>query len=180
MRTRCPKGDIHLPSEGAGGRWLDRMVQLLSWLGALVLLFIALSVSVATLSRYFLNEPLAWTIELNSQMLLFMTFLGLALVTRENGHVRLEIISADRFPRVARVLDGMADITGLAISAVLFGASLWITVDSYVKGTIAVSILPVPRWIYLSVIPVGSLLTVLQYLRQFMTGTRVFDKDGGI
>ena len=54
----------------------DCFLGLMAFLAALLIVFIMLGVVVEVLSRFFLNKPIFWMIEVIECALLYITFLG--------------------------------------------------------------------------------------------------------
>lgn len=142
--------------------WLENAFAVLSAGG---LAWITLTTTVAVLGRYFLNQPLAWTIELSEYLLVYITFLAGGYITREDVHVRLEIGTGWLGPKGIRTLDTIWDAAGCVIFLIMTGAGAWLTWESYVKGIVLETNLPVPRWLAIGIIPIGACMVSLRYLR---------------
>lgn len=150
-------------------RWAEELALAAA---ALIIGWIAVSVSTSVFARLLWNRPLSWTIEVSEYGLLFMTFLSIAAISRSHGHVRLEVVSEFANPRLANILD----LFGLALGSVL-GWSLGlvtflVTYSDFGRGTRMDKILPVSRWIIVSAIPVGLLLFGAEQTRQFLKSLR--------
>ena len=55
--------------------FFDRIIVLMSIVAGILLVFAMLIISGAVFSRYFLNRPIGWVIEISEYIILFITFL---------------------------------------------------------------------------------------------------------
>jgi TRAP-type C4-dicarboxylate transport system permease small subunit len=156
---------------------VDGVADLLCNLFAIALGVIVLAVCADIILRNLGLTSFPWTIELTEYVLYGGTFLAAPRVLRSAGHVRVEIVH-DLVPRsVGRLLDRVADLLGLGISAVLlwFGAAT--AIDAYRSGMIQFKNLIVPEWILLTPIPVGCALLCVEFLLR-LGGVRRATKIG--
>ena len=70
--------------------------------------------------RYFFNSPLLWGTEVTEILLLYITFLGMAWVFKEDGHVVIDVFTGKVSGRRKRILNG--------VSYVLVGTVSWILI----------------------------------------------------
>lgn len=82
------------------------------------LCLIVLSTSLGVLFRYGLDSPLTWSNELGMLSLLWLTFVGAALLYREKGHIAVDMLS--------RSLPRQAQRTLSSVLIVLMAASIGI------------------------------------------------------
>ncbi|MFT5180258.1 MAG: TRAP-type C4-dicarboxylate transport system permease small subunit [Alphaproteobacteria bacterium] len=80
---------------------LDRFVALI------VLPAIFLVVITDVFLRYVFNAPLIWGLEFNEWMLLMIFALAIPECTRQNGHIRMELVVANMPPRVQAAFDAV-------------------------------------------------------------------------
>ena len=74
-------------------RTFDRILDSLAAMAGGLILFACLIVSYEVFMRYFLNSPTSWTLEISEYCLLWITFLGTAWLLREDGHVKVDLLS---------------------------------------------------------------------------------------
>jgi TRAP-type transport system small permease protein len=99
----------------------------LRWALALCMLVIVAAVGAGILFRYALGAPLFWTDEVARFALIWMTFLGAAvLMFVEGGHITVDVLLARVRPSTRRAMALVADLFVLAISAVVVvGSYFW-------------------------------------------------------
>lgn len=103
-------------------RWLqDRADNVAA--GLLAVMFLSFIVQIVT--RYVLNAPLGWTVELCLTMWLWVVFWGSAFTLTERDHVKFDLLYLAGSPKVRRVL---ALVSAVAILAG-FVAALPATID---------------------------------------------------
>jgi TRAP-type C4-dicarboxylate transport system permease small subunit len=149
-------------------RWLSACEDALAALGAAIFVFITLSICAEVVLRYGFNSPLSWVVEVSEYALLWMTFLATAWVLREGGHVRVDILMQLLSPAALRVCGLLSAGSGVVASLVLvvFGANA--TWMAFMRGSFKSTGLDIPTWMVVIVIPVGSLLLLLRFLRLFV------------
>ena len=89
------------------GAIFDRLLDVVSILACILLVFIMLSVCAEVVLRYFLGSPLIWVIEISEMNLLYITFLAIAWVLRR-PEVTAAIVGARR-PSQIEETAGAAD-----------------------------------------------------------------------
>lgn len=101
-------------------RRLERFSELCHSFGTLVILPIMIVVITANvLMRYFLNMPFVWGEELNGLMLFLLLVLSLTYTWDQGKHIRMEILYVNFPPRLRRVADVVAGITGIVFFGLL-------------------------------------------------------------
>lgn len=149
-------------------RWLSACEDALAAVGAAIFVFITLSICAEVVLRYGFNSPLSWVVEVSEYALLWMTFLATAWVLREGGHVRVDILMQLLSPAALRVCGLLSAGSGIVASLILvvFGANA--TWTAFVRGSFKSTGLDIPTWMVVIIIPVGSLLLLLRFLRLFV------------
>lgn len=98
------------------------------WLAMLVFWSLAFIVFLQFFTRYVLNDSLAWTEEIARYGLMWVTFIGGAMVTRRKTHIAVELLS-NLMPAgaVRQALLAFVDIVTLGFLALLAYFSVTIT-----------------------------------------------------
>ena len=148
------------------GRSFDRLLDCLALVGCALIMFQVISVSFEVIVRYFFGFSFGWVTSLNEWSLVFLTFLGVAWLQREGGHTNDDSIM-QKFPAPVRVV-ARAAAWGLALltTAVLTWYGAKVAWQNYVNESYDFfKIREVPLFYIYAVIPIGSLLWLIQLLR---------------
>lgn len=144
----------------------DRTVDVFSIMGGVLLVAIMLAVSVKIIFRYFLHEALVGVDEIAEISMLYLTFLGAAWLLRRGGHITIDLLFARLKPKTQARLNIITSVFGLFISLILVWYGTTATVSFWQRGILTPTILEVPRALIIGIIPAGSLLLALQFLRR--------------
>jgi C4-dicarboxylate transporter DctQ subunit len=117
--------------------------------------------------RYFFNSPLLWGTEVTEILLLYITFLGMAWVFREDGHVVIDVFTNKAIGRKKKVLNGISYFLVGIVSAVLVYYGFYAAYDHYKRGVFNPTVIETPIWLIILVIPVGSVPLLLEILLKF-------------
>lgn len=71
-------------------RYSDHGIE--DWVSVAILWAMSTFVFLQVVTRYFLNNSLAWTEEISSYLLITLTFLGSAMAVRKNTHIQIEFL----------------------------------------------------------------------------------------
>jgi TRAP-type C4-dicarboxylate transport system permease small subunit len=105
-------------------------------------------------------------IDVSAILLLYMTFLAAAWLSRSEGHVIMDLVINRLNPRHRFFLNVSTSIVGAIIFAVLtwYGAkTTWVY---YKMGYWMPTTLETPKFLVLAIIPIGSCLLFIQLLRR--------------
>lgn len=145
----------------------DGIINLMAIIAGVLIFSVMLFVGFGVFTRYFLNRPIAWGVELTEFSLLWFTFLGATWLLRQDKHVKMGIIVEQFKPGTQTIID----VTTSTISAMMFlvftlyGAQ--ITWESFQRGLyMTQSVLEVPSAYILVVIPFASFMLFIQCLRK--------------
>lgn len=144
----------------------DRLLDLLAILAGIIISFITISVCAGILSRYFLNRPIAWVLEISEYSLLYITFLVVAWVLRKEGHVSVDLVFNRLSPRnqlIVSIFTSM--IAGIAFFLVTF-YGVKVTWKLLQTGYFTPTILELPKFAISLIIPLGTFLLFIQIIRK--------------
>jgi TRAP-type C4-dicarboxylate transport system permease small subunit len=125
-----------------------------------------LSVSADVISRDFLNLPIIWVFDITEYILLYVTFLGTAWVLKNEGHVTIDLLLTRLKPRTQALFGIASSVIGMAISMVVAWYGAQVTWDHLLRGVRDTAMLELPKAPILAIIPIGSFLLVIQFLRR--------------
>jgi TRAP-type C4-dicarboxylate transport system permease small subunit len=98
------------------------------WLAFVIFWSLAFIVFLQFFTRYVLNDSLAWTEEIARYALMWIVFIGGAMVTRRNSHIAVELLSNVMKPgRLRAVLLAFVDFVKLGFIGLLAFISWTIT-----------------------------------------------------
>lgn len=156
-----------MPGTAAGwwGSVFDRVLKTMFYLASLLNVVIFFSTCTELFLRYFFNLPQIWAVEVTEYAMLYMTFLGAAWLLKEDRHVKIDLLFAFIRPRTQALLNAVSALLGAVVCVVLLSYGSWSTWHHYVKGLTTFSAMQPLKWPFLVVIPFGSLLLLVQFLR---------------
>ena len=150
-------------------RVYDGVIDTLAFIAGVLTILVMLLTCYLVVMRYIFLRPPAWIIELSEYMLLYITFFGAAWLLKRNGHVNVDILFFFLPGSWQRALNVITSALGTISCFVLAGIGTWVTADNYARGLYSIQTLSVPKWILLAVIPLGSFLLFIQFLRRLNT-----------
>lgn len=151
----------------------NRTLDVFSVWGGVLLIVVMLAVSVKVVFRYFLHVSLIGTDEICEVILLYITFLGVAWLLRKEGHVKIDILFIRLKPKTQAWLNIITSVLGAIMCLVLVWYGTLATLGLWHRGIVTPTILELPRALTIAIIPVGSLLLSLQFMRRawlYVTG----------
>jgi len=158
------------------GSIFDRTIDTLTVVATIILVFVMLSVCAEVVLRYFLNRPLIWVVQVSENSLLYIAFLGAAWVLRREGHVRMDIVVNYLGSRTQVFLGIITSIIGAFVFLIVTWYGAQATWDHFVRGLFIPKAINIPNAYILVIIPVGSFLFFIQFLRRaykYLVGWRV-------
>lgn len=157
----------------------ERSLELSVRVASLLLLAMVVYISASVFLRR-TGFALGWTLEVTEYTLIVTTFLGAGWALRNGGHIVMdmvpsalrgrsqEIYGAATFGIVALVCLGFT-VTGVASA-----------LDAYARGTLQVKVYTFPKWILISVVPLGGVFLIVESVRKmvrFIRGKMVLVVD---
>ena len=162
-----------------GWYWLDKLEGALS--GALLAAGLGI-VALEIFGRSVLGASFLWSEEVSRYLLIWMTYFGVAAAVRDESHIRV-IILLDRFSgTVRRMAETVICIVCVVFAAFVTWFGLQLVQDSRSFSLMSAdSNLPVPIWMFQSIIPIGFALVVLRFAQRLVLiwrGVAVPTPDG--
>lgn len=139
--------------------------------GVLVIALMLVVVADVTL-RYSVKTPITWGFEFSEYTLLYMTFLATAWLLRSDGHVKMDILRSFLKPRPQAYLSFIASILLVIACFLLLWYGVSSTADNFQRGVLSVKYYSVPKFIFLIIIPIGSLLLLIQAVKRTYSSFR--------
>jgi TRAP-type C4-dicarboxylate transport system permease small subunit len=152
----------------------DRMVDVMFFVASGLSLVIFFSTCIELFMRYFFNRPQIWAVEVTEYTMLYITFLGAAWLLREEGHVKIDLLLSFLAPRSQAFLNSITSLLGAVVCSVIAFYGSWSTWLHYQKGLTTFSAMELLKWPFLIVIPFGSLLLLIQFVRSVFSYWKKF------
>ena len=147
-------------------RLFDRILISLACVAAASIVYTALSIDFEVVMRYFFNRPIAGVVDFSEYGLLYILFLTAAWVLARERHVKVDLLLSALSSRVQRVLNTTTSLVGALACAIFCCFGLWLTWEAFEAGALLWKATLIPKWPIYMIIPFGSLLLTLQFLRR--------------
>lgn len=109
--------------------------------------------------RYILNSPIVWSDEIVRYSLVWMTFAGAALATRDDKHILVDVIDTILSEKGRKITNGFVDLVVIAFMAFLIYYGIRMT--DYERGMFGETLTWISyAYVYVS-IPIGATATIL-------------------
>jgi TRAP-type C4-dicarboxylate transport system permease small subunit len=124
--------------------------------------------------RFAFRSPIAGLTEVTEIFLLYMTFLGIAWLYKDDGHVVVDLLLYNLVSssNTKKILVMQNHIVVGIISAILVYYGTTTTFDHLMRGSYNPTILETPIALVTAVIPVGSFILLLEVLVKIFTAFR--------
>lgn len=150
----------------------DTIVDISAFAGALLVLFMAVSIGLNVLLRRVFEAPLVWALPMTEFSLLYITFLAAPVVLRREGHVRMTAITEMLSERRKAWFYIAGSMIGAFVSAVLVWRTFESTFDQIQSGALLLQGIEIHKALVTWVIPYGFTLLGVQFLRQAVNALR--------
>jgi len=148
------------------GSFFDRLLNVSAVVTGTIIVLVMVAVCVNVIMRYLFNRPIAGVEEITEYLLLYITFIGTAWLLREEGHVRVDILLNRVKPKTLAFLSVISSLIGVLICGVLAWYGFKVTWVNFQQGAYFPHILEFPKAPILVIIPCGSFLLLIQFLRR--------------
>lgn len=129
-------------------------------------------------TRYLLKRPTAWAGDVSMYLILYFTFLGAAWVLKGEGHVKVELITSWLSPRAEAFWTGVTSVVCLVACSIFFWEGTKATWEAYKIGNFIERGIVMPRSLILWVMPFGTFLLCIQFIRRGWHHFLTFHKAG--
>jgi TRAP-type C4-dicarboxylate transport system permease small subunit len=149
------------------GKYFDSFIWILAIVSAFIIITITLLTDYEVLMRYGFHSGQSWVTELTDNLLIFMTFFGVAWLLKEDGHVSIDILYTALSPKKQRIIDLIIDILCLVACIIMMWYSTELSIDDILNGVREAKTMKAPRGIIIAAIPFGFLTLAIQFARRF-------------
>lgn len=147
-------------------RSVERLLVALTYLSGAILVFMAASVVIEVVMRYFLGRPTRWVVEFSEYMLLYMAFLPAAWVLNKDKHVKIDLVLALLPDRAQTTVNALTSVIGAFLCGLFFWSSAALTWETFRSSEVLFRAVHVPKWAVLVAVPIGTLLLTVQFIRR--------------
>jgi C4-dicarboxylate transporter, DctQ subunit len=148
------------------GKIFDKILVVLFWGAGGLLIFSTVGTCADVILRYCFNRPIHWMLEITEYIVLYIPFLGAALVLKENGHIRVDILISRLSERKRCIMDIVASFIGGVIMSTYIWFGGQVTWEFYKRGVPSLESLKTPMFLILMIIPIGGFFFAVQFFRQ--------------
>ncbi len=137
------------------------------WIGkifAFLILFLVLAIMYEVVSRYFFNAPTRWSNEISQYLLAGVVMLGAGFCLVHDGHVRVDILHRNFKPKTRAVVDIITFLLILVFVAAMVWKGGELCIDALMHDKRSMTILEMPLFPSMVVVPLGGVLLGLQGL----------------
>jgi TRAP-type C4-dicarboxylate transport system permease small subunit len=150
---------------GKGSLIFDGLIRALAVIAGVLLVTMALVVSYNVLMRYFIGKPPVWVTEITEWILLYATFLAAAWVLKEDGHVKIDVVLIRLSQKNQYVLSVVVCVLGILTCGFFAYHGAKAVYSLYKRDVIMMGMILMPKYILVAVIPLGILLSLIQFIR---------------
>ena len=147
---------------------IDRLSLWGAFVSAFLMLMIVVLIAVEILLRSVFNASTLISDEYSAYFFVGVVLLGLAFTLREEGHIRITLLTSVLGPRGQAFLDILATIMAVAVTTFALYYAGAMVYDSWSLGMRADSISETPIYLSQLVIPVGLFLFDLQLVARLL------------
>ncbi len=148
---------------------IDGVIKFFAVIAGILLATMALIVTYNVIMRYFVNRPPVWAIETTEYIMVYATFLAAAWVLKHDGHVKIDIILVMLSKKRQYALSILVSVLGIVACGLLAWYGMKATYSLYSREVIMMKMTPWPKWVLVAPIPIGILLTFIQFIRKLIS-----------
>ena len=160
------KGRRNMKLLNKGSSIFDRTIGVLAFFTGILLIIMILSVTFEIIMRYFLGQAPIWVIEISEYILLWITFLAAAWVLKQEGHVKMDFAVMRLSSRSQYLITSITSMIGVIVFFIIAWYGVRVTWEHYQIGYFIAKPLRTPSSAVIWVIPLGSFLFSLQFLKR--------------
>src|SRR5699024_3233180 len=141
--------------------FIDTLNTSLRYIVSTLFIIMVSLVFLQVLTRFVVNYPISWTVEISRYLMIYIIFLGSALLVRKRAHIAVDFLLEIVKSKAKSILDMIVLIVSIIFFAILlvFGTQLTFIVIGQTTPNLQFSM----AWDYAAV-PIGGLLMFLNAL----------------
>ena len=146
-------------------KWLDAHFEEVISIAAMAVLSCVMLLQV--IMRYVFNHALPWPEEFCRYAFIYSAFLGIGCCIKNKNVLKVTLISGILPKKVVRVIDLLAGLLAIVFYALLFYASIQVTMTSYQKGQSSSATGWMMGWFYLAG-PIGFAMGIIRQTQEII------------
>lgn len=143
----------------------DRLIEFMAALAGVILVFITIAVCYTIGMRFLFKQTTIWIIQTCEYALLWIAFLATTWLLREGGHIAVDVVCAHLNDKTRNYLSFIMYVIGGLFCIMLTVLGIIHMHDCIVNNVTDVRAVTVPKSVIFSIIPIGSLLLIVQFFR---------------
>lgn len=155
-------------------RVFDAFITAGGYASAFLIVLVTLLFVYEVVTRYFLHKPSIWALDFTRYSILYLTFLGTAWLLREEGHVKIELVTSRLSARGEALMNGVTSVIACVACCIFFWEASKSTWHAYQMGQTIERSVVVPRYLIVGIMPLGTFLLCLQFVRRARNYFRSF------
>jgi len=159
---------------GALGRAFDSVLTAGGYVCAVLAVFVTCLLVYEVFTRYLLKRPSMWSLDTATYALLYLALIGAPWLLREDGHVKIEIMTANFSKRTQAITTAVTSLVAAISCGIFCWQSSAITWEAYRAGHFIERAVVVPRSLLIWVMAFGSFLLFIQFIRRACEHFRIF------
>ena len=140
--------------------WFTKGLQVI---GQVVLTFMAVTICYDALMRYLFAAPTAWSLEVNTFLIIYLAVMTAAEVQRENEHIRITLFSDKASARTRRLLTIVIGLVGVAFCGIMAWRGVLLAWQAFQYEERVSSALGTPIFVPYSMLPIGFGALAIQF-----------------
>lgn len=140
--------------------WFTKGLQVF---GQLVLASMAVTIFYDALMRYIFAAPTAWSLEVNTFLIIYLAVMTAAEVQRENEHIRITLFSDKASARTRRLLTILIGFIGIAFCGIMAWRGGLLAWQAFEHEERVSSALGTPMFLPYAMLPIGFGALAIQF-----------------
>lgn len=156
------------------GTLFDYTIDIWAYIAIFLIFYVVVAVLIEVFMRYLVGQATTWAVETSQYALLYITFLGAAWALKREAHVTMDLVINSFSGKKQSLINSITSILGAIACLVLTWYSLLIVISYYESGFYYPSMLETPKVIVAAIVPPGSLLLAIQFLRRSLRYIKIW------
>ena len=148
------------------GRIFDRILDITLVIACILVAFMTFSICYDVVMRYFFNRPQIWVDEFSGHILLYVPFLAGAYLLKREGHVSMDFVVGRFSKKTQTLINAVTSVIAILICLVVAWFTGAVAVNMFQTGFLTQTVLRLPEWPIMGIIPLGFFLLFLQFIRR--------------